>query len=309
MKKIWSGANLKLKIILANGERRVKMNRIHCVLLTILSVAGLTFAADNCKVAVASLRNGYFDITNLSDGRGHGISYSTEDCLGGIYLYVKSDFLENSYRDYISFAIGKKLQSEKNEKVWVLTAHSNLDSLNSELKKGNSLTLEKFTKLEFDSIHVQYFLTSTPNRNADIVIKREDFPPEDSITGITPMNVTSENYFVAYDYILYQKDDSLTALCGLTNSVDYIQVACFYQNNGSFVFDSLPNLAELTDYGGCSSVVSDCPSSLYTNYTIDKRNNFDFPLYKVNGIPASKNSSNIVIQNKKQPKLKLKGIR
>ena len=29
--------------------------------------------------------------------------------------------------------------------------------------------------------------------------------------------------------------------------------------------------------------------------------------YKVNGTPASKNSSNIVIQNKKQPKLKLKG--
>jgi hypothetical protein len=45
------------------------------------------------------------------------------------------------------------------------------------------------------------------------------------------------------------------------------------------------------------------------NRAVYKLNSDVCPLYKVNGIPASKNSSNIVIQNKKQPKLKLKGNR
>jgi hypothetical protein len=43
-----------------------------------------------------------------------------------------------------------------------------------------------------------------------------------------------------------------------------------------------------------------------TNQNLNKLNILDAKTYKINGVPATKGSSNIVIQNK-QPKLRLKG--
>ena len=292
------GENLKLKIILANGERRVKMNRIHCVLLTILSVAGLTIAASSSRAIGEYLEDGYYGMANME----------TVNSPEGIYLYVDNGWDEPCLESprHLRLYIENNLDGEQNENIWILTDKTkiNMESLNSELKKGNSLTLDKFTKLEFDESHDRYLLVAS-DRHGDIEFKSDEIPEDSSITELTP-----ENYFTVFNYILYQKGDSLTALCGFIRShTCYYIMGCFYRDDGSFVFDSLPNPEQLTTggYQGCPAIT--CPSSLYTNYSADKRNNFDFPLYKVNGIPATKNSSNIVIQNKKQPKLKLKGNR
>ncbi|MBQ2560593.1 MAG: hypothetical protein II565_08420, partial [Fibrobacter sp.] len=278
-------------------ERRVKMNRIHCVLLTILSVAGLTFATGGSKAVGKFLEDGYYGMANME----------TVNSPDGIYFYVDNGWDEPCLESprHLRLYIGNNLDGEQNENIWILTdqTKANVEPLNSELKKGNSLTLDKFTKLEFNESHNRYLLDAT-DRRGDIEFKWDEIPEDSVITELTP-----ENYFTVLVYILYQKDDSKTALCGYIGyqRCSY-KIECFYRDDNSLVFDSLPNPDQRAGgYQGCSVIT--CPSSLYTNYTIDKRNNFDFPLYKVNGIPATKNSSNIVIQNKKQPKLKLKGNR
>jgi hypothetical protein len=197
-------------------------------------------------------------------------------------------------RDYLGLAIGKKLNSGKKENIWVLTDHTNMDSLQSELKKGNPLTMEKFTKLEFDSAHVQYYLYSIPEHRRDIEVKRDSHPLE----------ILPEEYFVGDDYILYQKDDSLAVLCGFISGVCYLHIACFYQNDGSFVFDSLPNTYLTGLGGGCpegggSSVVP-------VNRKLNERNSLDGSLFRINGATTVDKSSNIVIRKNKQPKLQLK---
>ena len=269
-------------------ERRVKMNRIHCVLLTILlAFAGSAFAVDSNMVAATWLREGYFDITNLNDEWGNEIPYSTRDSVDGIYLFVEHgciDSLDDSW-DYLRFFIGKKLSGNRDDSIWVFTGAFDRDSINSELRKGNPLSLDKFTKLEFDSSREQYLVSSYRPSETEIS------------TMINPIHTTF--------YILYKKKN-LTALCGISDRTCHYQVGCFYNKEGSFIFDSIPDTYELTHLRGCVDCI-EYRESFLPNYTIKKQNNFDFPLYKINGIPATKNSSNVVIQNKKQPKLQLKG--
>ncbi len=296
-----SGENLKLKIILANGERRVKMNRIHCVLLAILlAFAGFAFAADSSMVAATVLEKGYFDITNLSNKWGYEISLSSKDSVDGIYLYVDHRVCADPYRDssgvlhyLLRLYIGKNMAGSRNDSIWVLMDFFDKDSINSELKKGKPLTLEKFTKLEFDSSREQYLVNS--------------YRPYES-----EINTAFDFINVAF-YILYQRGDSVAAFCGIGKRSCFYEIGCFYNKEGRYVFDSIPDPYEMVTLGRgcqmCAEIDDDEEYLRPIDRTVYKLNNDVCPLYKVNGIPATKNSSNIVIQNKKQPKLKLKGNR
>ena len=66
------------------------------------------------------------------------------------------------------------MNSKQNDSIWVLTDFSDIELLNSELKKGNPLTLENFTRLEFDSTRVQYLVHGT-DKKRDIEIKKDVF--------------------------------------------------------------------------------------------------------------------------------------
>ena len=292
------GENLKLKIILANGERRVKMNRIHCVLLTILlAFAGSAFAVDSTAAATA-LRNGYFDIMNLSNKWGSPISHPTKDSVDGIYLFAEFGFCANRYIDsdgvyhyLLRLYIGKNMAGGRNDSIWVFTGSLDQDSINSELRKGNPLSLDYFTKLEFDSSREQYLVKSHRPSEAEI-------------------NVTKKPIYGTF-YILYQSGDSVAAFCGIKDGSCYYQIGCFYNNDGLFIFDSIPDPLTMTYGMGCPMCGEEIDDDEEFLRPIDravyKLNSDICPLYKVNGIPASQNSSNIVIQNKKQPKLQLKG--
>ena len=271
------------------------MNHFHRILfMVILAFACSASAADNNSFAVAILREGTYDVATV-DGEGK-YAIGWRDTTGGMYLHVEHGWDGPCCisRDYLGLAIGKNLNSAKKENIWVLTDHTNMDSLQSELKKGNPLTLEKFTKLEFDSAHVQYYLYSTPEHRRDIEVKVDSHP----------LVILPEEYFVGDDYILYQKDDSLAVLCGFISGVCYLHIACFYQNDGSFVFDSLPNTSLTGLGGGCpegggSSVVP-------VNRGLNEKKALNETLFRINGVATVNKSSNIVIRKNKQPKLRLK---
>ena len=269
------------------------MNRFHSILfMVILVFASSALAADNNSFAVALLRDGTYDIAKV-DGEGK-YAIGWRDSTSGMYLYVEYGRVGpccDIRNEYLGLAIGKKIDSEKKENIWVLTDQINMDSLQSELKKGNNLTLEKFTKLEFDSTHEQYFLRSTPDHRANIEVKR------DSLVW------SPERYFIGNNYILYQKDDSLVVLCGFINSICYFQTACFYRNNGSFVFDSLPN----PSLAGSSACPEGGSSVIPVNQGLNEKKALNETLFRINGVATVNKSSNIVIRKNKQPKLQLKG--
>lgn len=296
------------------------MNRFHNILfMMILSMADSVLASGSNSDAT-TLESGYFDITNLSNDLGYSISRSTRDSIDGVYLYVESGWdgpcCTSPY--YTRFSIGKNLNSKKNDNIWVLTDFSGIDSLNMELKKGNPLSLDKFTKLEFDSSHAQYLLHAN-NRAGDIKVKR-DFLDSVKAYNTDSLEYLSEQEYMEYlasidylnslpeiyhfDYFLYNRENVVTALCGVVHSVCNYEIGCFYQNNGSFVFDSLPNPHKMARAIGCPDGVG---SSVQSVIRKSKKNNGVDKLYKINGTSAFKGSSNIVIQNR-QSKLQLKGF-
>lgn len=235
----------------------------------------------------ANLWHGYFDIMNLLDDEGnYEKSYSTMDSIDGIYLFVEGGWdgpcCVSPY--HLRLSIGKNMMRMQKDSVWVLVNSADRDSLNSELKKGNSLSMEKFKKLEFDSSHVQYRIDSSNPLELDIDIQKDS------------------SHF--YYYVLYQTENSIATLCGIVNAVCYYQIGCIYRNDGSLNFDSLPDPMKLNRMEGCPDGGGSSLQPMVRN--LKKQNDWD-KLYKVNGVPAIRNSSNIVIRKNKQPKLQLKG--
>ena len=235
----------------------------------------------------ANLWHGYFDIMNLLDDEGnYEKSYSTMDSIDGIYLFVEGGWdgpcCVSPY--HLRVSIGKNMMRMQKDSVWVLVNSADRDSLNSELKKGNSLSMEKFKKLEFDSSHVQYRIDSSNPLELDIDIQKDS------------------SHF--YYYVLYQTENSIATLCGIVNAVCYYQIGCIYRNDGSLNFDSLPDPMKLNRMEGCPDGGGSSLQPMVRN--LKKQNDWD-KLYKVNGVPAIRNSSNIVIRKNKQSKLQLKG--
>ena len=297
------------------------MNRLYCFLFMLIGIViGHSFASDGVSVDGKNLEYGYYDVAKVAENGKFSIS--GWDSTSGIYLFVESGWdgpcCVSPY--YTSFSIGKNLNSKQNDNIWVLTDFSGIDSLNLELKRGNPLSLDKFTKLEFDSTHVQYLLHGVRvNRPVDIKVKRDfldtlkAYHPDsleylseqeymEYLASIDYINSLPEMYLL--DYFLYQRENAVVALCGVAHSICYYLIGCFYQDNGSFVFDSLPNPRKMARAIGCPNSAGSSVRPLVRNSK--KKNSVD-DLYKVNGVPALKSSSNIIIQNK-QPKLHLKGF-
>ena len=256
------------------------------LLMIILMLTCASFAFDRDFVD-ANLWHGYFDIMNLLDDEGnYEKSYSTMDSIDGIYLFVEGGWdgpcCVSPY--HLRLSIGKNMMRMQKDSVWVLVNSADRDSLNSELKKGNSLSMEKFKKLEFDSSHVQYRIDSSNPLELDIDIQKDS------------------SHF--YYYVLYQTENSIATLCGIVNAVCYYQIGCIYRNDGSLNFDSLPDPMKLNRMEGCPDGGGSSLQPMVRN--LKKKNDWD-KLYKVNGVPAIRNSSNIVIRKNKQPKLQLKG--
>ena len=270
------------------------MNRFHCILLmVILSLADSVLASDSNSVAATELWNGYFDITDLVDEKGMDPKFYSRDSINGVYLHVEHSCDSLQYVDlygtsheYLKFYIGKNFANSRNDNVWVLTDSFDKDSVNSELKKGNPLTLEKFTKLDFDSSRVQYLVNSFK-------------PLEVEVNAIVD---SIKSTF----YVLYQMD-SVAALCGVNNRTCLYHIGCLYNKEGVLVFDSIPVPDELIHHSlGCIQCFETRSSLRQTNCEFDKQSNPLGKPYKVNGTSATKGSSNIIIQNKKQ-KIQLKG--
>lgn len=138
---------------------------------------------------------------------------------------------------------------------------------------------------------------------------------------------TLKYFHVFVNLFVYQKDLAYKALCYrvFSWSSNVSSIYCRYQDDeswnfeGGVFFDRSSWNQDLGFY--CDDDYADvcyderdhpyyCHSGIKKNSLIYRplRKDKSSP-YKVNGIPASKNSSNIIIQNKKQPMLQLKGNR
>ena len=264
------------------------MNRIQFIVF--LTFACCVLAADSNLVAANWLINGSYDIAKV-DGEGKHV-ISSRDSTSGIFLHVEQScddpYVDSYgvYHDYLKFFLEKKMGNATNDRIWVFTGSFNKDSINSELKKGYSLSLEKFTELTFDSSQTKYLV--------------ESYRPGDA--EINTMIDSNKGIF----YILYQRMNSVAVFCGIAERGCYYQIGCFYNNDGLFVFDSIPDPERMIHALGCILCSEQRNDFIPANRSTYKINYFDCPLYKVNGVPAAKASSNIVIQNN-QSKLRLKG--
>ena len=87
----------------------------------------------------------------------------------------------------------------------------------------------------------------------------------------------------------------------LNDDGDFYEVQCEFQDDGTLNFDKLPDVKNISE-NFCSTHSIVINSSAHFK---QKRNFANQLLYKVNGMPVFKGSSNIIIKNK-QPKLQLK---
>ena len=242
----------------------------------------------NMRINAANLWGGYFDVANLKESYDYydGIPNShAKDSIDGIYLFVEGGWdgscCVSPY--YTRLTIGKNIEYNKKDNIWIIADSLNLDSLNSELKKGNPLSLDDFKKMEFDSLHTKYVVSAT--YHDEIEYEKQVF---------------RNGSF----YILYQNDQLKSAFCGITSRICYFQIGCFYQDGGALTFDSVPDPSKLVVSDDCLDGGGSSLQPMVRN--LKKQNDWD-KSYKVNGVPAIRNSSNIVIRKNKQPKLQLKG--
>ena len=114
---------------------------------------------------------------------------------------------------------------------------------------------------------------------------------------ITGVYFIYKNYSDKFEYI---------ALCNIElqrlGCDDSFALQCEFQDDGTLNFEKLPDAKTIPE-DFCSTL--SIPSIRWNRF--EQKNDFsNQPFYKVNGTPATKASSNIVIQNK-QPKIRLKG--
>ena len=108
-------------------------------------------------------------------------------------------------------------------------------------------------------------------------------------------------------YKKYSEKFEYNALCNMITLKlernESFEIQCEFQDDGTQNFDKIPD-AKTVPEDFCTT--QSIPSIRSSGFK--QKNDFmNLPFYKVNGVPATKGSSNIVIQNK-QPKLRLKGI-
>ena len=113
-------------------------------------------------------------------------------------------------------------------------------------------------------------------------------------------------YGVFFVYKKYDEKFEYNALCNMvtikSDRDESFVLQCEFQDDGTLNFDKIPDAKTVPeDFCSTQSI-----SSTRRNSFKQKNDFMNLPFYKINGTPATKASSNIVIQNK-QPKLRLKG--
>lgn len=175
------------------------------------------------------------------------------------------------------------------------------------------------TMLLMDSVY--FFETNCENDYAtgggacDKYLSLENFSMDDFVL----VKIDSLNYYSFYNidylynrmtgiYFIYKKYSNrfeYSALCNMVkykiDDGDFYEVQCEFQDDGTLNFDKLPDVKNISEnFCSTHSIV------INSSARFKQKNNFAKQLlYKVNGMPVFKGSSNIIIKNK-QPKLQLK---
>ncbi len=241
---------------------------------------------------VVSMSGGYYDILNL------GEDVLDAELLNDAYLHVGSLYDSTHCSHKILFSVGKKRDGES--EIWILVNPLNMDSVDSELKKGNALALDNFRRIDFREQHDEFILHSyLPARK------------EDDLTNFVYISdVVDDKFTFAQNlFLLYRKGNDLSAFCAVGPADCFYLVGCLYHREGGLNFGYVPNLYEQHSLRECPAIVSSCESSNFGDmvYASQKAECLTGEsLYRVNGQNAVRKASTIYIQQGK-PKRMLKG--
>lgn len=162
----------------------------------------------------------------------------------------------------------------------------------------------------WDSTYVCERELSLENFSIDdfALVKVDKYRSEDWILFNLGYNYYNYNYITGLYFIYkkYSEEFEYNALCNIEllrlGCDDSYALQCEFQDDGTLNFEKLPDAKTIPE-DFCSTL--SIPSIRWNRF--EQKNDFsNQPFYKVNGVPATKGSSNIVIQNK-QPKIRLKG--
>ena len=147
----------------------------------------------------------------------------------------------------------------------------------------------------------------------------EKFSVDDFVLGeIDKYNLDEPHFFDlrdVYNYLTgmffiykkYSEKFEYNALCNMiTLKLDRdesFEIQCEFQDDGTLNFDKIPDVKTIPENFCSTQSIS---PAFHTDRLKQKNNVANQPLYKANGTPTCKGSSNIIIQNK-QPILQLKG--
>ncbi|MBR3070976.1 hypothetical protein [Fibrobacter sp.] len=206
------------------------------------------------------------------------------------FNYVKASPIYTYYNPFEMWWTPNQSNKTNNpiDSVYFFVTNCGVDST-------QSYVCDKYLSLENISMDDFYLVISKSYEND--LDSRHEFNLDVFYNYMTGMYFIYKKYSDKFEYI---------ALCNLIRfAVDYgyfYEIQCEFQDDGTLNFDKIPNAKAIPE-NFCST--QSIPSN--RRYYFKQKNELaNFPFYKVNGIPATKNSSNIVIQNK-QPMLRLKG--
>ena len=223
----------------------------------------------------------FFNGEYLGDYREYGLSFNYQDRAKRERCY---ETVENSFGMEWTPIFSDKI-NESRDSVYFFMSNCRWDSTYVCERK---LSLESFLISDFE------------------LVKLGDY------------NLDNYHFFdlrVSYDfltgmYFIYRKNSGsfeYNALCNIEllklGCDDSYAIQCEFQDDGTLNFDKLPD-AKMVPENFCST--QSIPFIRLTRFK-HKNNFMNLPIYKVNGTPTTKNSSNIVVQNKERLKLQLKG--
>ena len=141
------------------------------------------------------------------------------------------------------------------------------------------------------------------------LVKIDKYRSEDWILFNLGYNYYDYNYITGLYFIYkkYSEEFEYNALCNIEllkfSCDDSYAIQCEFQDDGTLNFDKLPDAKSIPE-DFCSTL--SIPPIRWGHFE-QKKDFMNQPFYKVNGTPATKGSSNIIIKNK-QSKLRLKGM-
>lgn len=243
----------------------------------------------------------FYDMARMGVCAEKNLEPSDTDCWGrqnvdvvtGIYFH-SVDYFDTTICNYKSGLFVGKKDNGLNEEIWLLTDRLNMDSINYELKIGTTLSMDYFTKIDFD-------------KESEYILYGES-PLEQNTKYMRMAYVDSLSWsFNELFFFLYRNDSNLTAFC----SVGGVRIGCLFNNSGSLSFGYIPK-PSVGSSGGIpeNPRIVECYSKKKTEGLIgvghQVRIEKDNVFFKINGCSSKKDASNVYVQNKKKA-LKIRG--